>query len=137
MDKAYTILLVDDDEEDRQIFMDALDGIDARIRCFTAGDGRAALRLLDECTTLPDIIFLDLNMPGMDGRRFLGEKNKNDRFKAIPVVVYSTSAHPRDIKETKELGAAGFITKPVLFDDISRKVGEALVAIGGFTKGGS
>jgi CheY-like chemotaxis protein len=136
MDKVYTILLVDDDEEDRQIFMDALDEIDPGISCITAGDGRAALRLLEEQPVLPDIIFLDLNMQGMDGWQFLGEKRKNSRFEAIPVVIYSTSSHVKDIKETKELGAAGFITKPVLFDDICLKVGDALATIGGFVKSG-
>jgi CheY-like chemotaxis protein len=61
---------------------------------------------------MPMVIFLDLNMPKMDGRECLKEIKNNDRLKDIPVVIYTTSSHLRDIEETRNLGAKGFISKP-------------------------
>lgn len=77
-----------------------------------ASDGQEALELLTSKKTLPDIIFLDLNMPRMDGKQLLYELKHDAKFKNIPVFIYTTSSHSRDIEETIQSGAACFITKP-------------------------
>jgi CheY-like chemotaxis protein len=75
--------------------------------------GQDAIRLLSEDSgSLPDLIFLDLNMPGMDGKTCLDEIKRIRRASHIPVVVYSTSSYHKDVEETKSLGAAEFINKP-------------------------
>jgi CheY-like chemotaxis protein len=78
----------------------------------TATNGYEALELLAIANTLPDYIFVDLNMPRMGGMQFLKEIKQHDTLKNIPVIIYSTSSNPADIAKTKELGAVSFITKP-------------------------
>jgi DNA-binding response OmpR family regulator len=114
-----TILLIDDDEDDRKLFFEATEEIDETIKCVAAADAEAALLYLnDVANTLPDFIFLDLRMPGFSGEQCLLEIKKKSRLASIPVIVYTTS---RDVKESvklKELGAAHFMSKPVLPDDV-------------------
>jgi CheY-like chemotaxis protein len=110
--KALTFLLVDDDEDDRELFQIALEEVEHDIHYLEAASGVEALRTLRHSDTLPDYIFLDLNMPHMNGRECLIELKKDPRLTAIPVIIFSTSNDPRDIEETKILGAIEFITKP-------------------------
>jgi len=123
----FNILLIDDDDDDRLIFLAAVSEVDASIGCYTASDGLAGLNLLDkENTLLPDIIFLDLNMPRLDGKQFLMERNKRERLRSIPVVVFSTTKRQEDIAVTKALGAFDFITKPVKYKDICDEINNVL-----------
>jgi CheY-like chemotaxis protein len=80
-------------------------------KCLEAENGVEALKLLRSSQSLPDFIFLDLNMPKMDGRECLKELKKDDTLKDIPVIIYSTSEYSLDITATKELGADYFLTK--------------------------
>src|ERR1041384_3417827 len=112
------ILIVDDDDDDRIFFCEALHEIDPAIKFIIAKDGAEALDFLSKSDVLPDFIFLDLNMPRMNGKKCLEELKKSDRFFQIPVVMYSTSKNEERSEETKKLGALAFIKKPVLFDDI-------------------
>jgi CheY-like chemotaxis protein len=65
-----------------------------------------------------DVIFLDLNMPEMNGQQFLSEVKKHERLRTIPVIVLSTSSHLPTIEIVKELGALDFITKPANFKEL-------------------
>jgi len=113
--------IADDDPDDREIFIEALHGIDEHCKCVTATDGQEALsKLTNGMTYLPDFIFLDLNMPRMNGKECLAEIKKNSKLRKIPVIIYSTSTDKKDIQETMELGAAFFLQKPNRFDDLSR-----------------
>lgn len=109
MKAAFTCLLIDDDIDDQEIFMLALEEVNTTVNCNTASRCTEALELLSE--TIPDFIFLDLNMPGMDGKEFLKEIKKDERLSQIPVVIYSTSSDPKDLRITKELGAFDYIIK--------------------------
>ena len=84
-----TILIVDDDIDDLEIFTEAVKTISTQINCIRALDGAEAMQMLDNIN--PDIIFLDINMPGMNGAECLSLIKKNEEFKNLPVVVYSTS----------------------------------------------
>ena len=106
------LLLVDDDEDDRDFFLSVLDSIDSSLTCDTAENGSVALQYLSQQHARPDVIFLDLNMPVMNGKQFLTEVKKRDGLKDIPVIVLSTSADHSLISETGKLGAIDFITKP-------------------------
>jgi len=114
-----TILLIDDDEDDRKLFFEATAEYDDTIKYVAAADaGEALLYLNDAANALPDFIFLDLRMPGLTGEQCLLEIKKSSRLASIPVVIYTTS---RDVKESvrlKGLGAAHFMSKPVLPDDV-------------------
>lgn len=70
----------------------------------------------------PDLILLDLNMPGMDGRKFLEIIKADERFKSIPVVVLTTSSDTKDVERCYHLGASTYIQKPVSFDGLTQAV---------------
>jgi CheY-like chemotaxis protein len=106
------ILLIDDDEDDQEIFMMAVNEVSKKAECVALSDASMALKKLENKEVVPDVIFLDLNMPIMNGQQFLVEIKKRDSLKNIPVIVFSTSFHQATIDLTKELGAKDFITKP-------------------------
>jgi CheY-like chemotaxis protein len=106
------ILNVDDDQEDREFFCEALREIDSSIICLTAKSGTEALAILQNHMPLPDFIFLDINMPMMDGKQCLKELKTIPELKHIPVIMYSTSTDTREIKECYKLGAEDFLIKP-------------------------
>jgi CheY-like chemotaxis protein len=112
------LLLIDDDEDDQEIFMSATSSISQEIRCVAISDATKALHGLSAQELDPDIIFLDLNMPVMNGQQFLTEIKKREKLKDIPVIIFSTSSQPRTIEAMKRLGAHDFITKPGLFDEL-------------------
>lgn len=118
-----TILLIDDDPDDCGFFCEAVLRIDYKVHCVTAINGEDALKLLHNAVRdLPDFIFLDLNMPRMDGKTCLVELKKDELLKHIPVVIFTTSSDPKDKKETRELGAAHFITKPYDLKELCDKI---------------
>lgn len=104
--------MIDDDIDDIEIFNIAITELEADIKCLTATDGTGALKILEDETFIPDYIFLDLNMPRMNGKQCLIEIKKMPRLSQVPVIIYSTSSSKRDIDETKKLGATFFLTKP-------------------------
>ena len=110
------VLLIDDDVEDQEIFVEALEHASAGVKCITLGNAKDALNKLSSQDLAPDLIFLDLNMPVMSGVQFLTELKKDDSLKKIPVVILSTSSDKITIEQTKKLGAMEFITKPDTFD---------------------
>lgn len=120
------ILLVDDDADDQYVFKDALQNVAPSIIVDTAVDGIDALQKLSENRTLPQLIFLDLNMPRMNGKGFLKEIKSSQTLQSIPVIVYSTSSNPTDIEETKALGAKQFITKPNSYNELCEVLTSAL-----------
>jgi CheY-like chemotaxis protein len=112
------ILYADDDIDDCELVVEALEKIDPRIECTMVNDGREALRFLTGDDDLPDYIFLDVNMPIMDGKHCLMELKKDDRLKDIPVVIYSTSQNESEIKELYAIGAQEYLRKPNSFNDL-------------------
>jgi CheY-like chemotaxis protein len=119
-----TCLLVDDDEDDKEIFCLALQKVDPSIDCITASDGKEALSILNNNSFIPDYIFLDLNMPLMDGKECLRQIKKRNHLDQVPVIIFSTSSAARDIEETKRLGASSFIVKPPLVETLAKKLSD-------------
>jgi two-component system, response regulator len=123
---AVTILLADDDEEDRAMTVDALRErrVANEIRC--VADGQELVDYLfrrgdyaDAATApLPGLILLDLNMPRKDGREALAEMKTDPVLRSIPVVVLTTSRSEEDIVRTYDLGVNSFISKPVTFNGL-------------------
>jgi CheY-like chemotaxis protein len=115
----HTIFLVDDDEDDRVIFTSVLKTLKVPTQCYIAHDGLEALSLLqNDLVITPDLIFLDLNMPKLNGFGFLKEVKKISGIRSIPVFIYTTSNSQRDINESFRLGAYGFVTKPPLYNEL-------------------
>lgn len=114
-----TILLVDDDEDDRKLFIQATKEIDNTITCLSASDGMEALDYLrDGRHPIPDYIFLDLRLPGLSGEECLVEMKKEPRIAAVPVIVYTTSRDVQESVRLKQLGAAHFASKPISQEEV-------------------
>jgi CheY-like chemotaxis protein len=112
------LLLIDDDEDDHDIFLTAAAEVSPAIRCVAMFDAAQALQKLEAKALRPEVIFLDLNMPGMNGQQFLAEIKKDVELRALPVIIFSTSSQPRTIEALKILGAHDFVTKPGLYDEL-------------------
>lgn len=107
-------LLIDDDSDDRELFSEALSMVGPAIICYQANDAEEGFTWLQQNREEPDLIFLDINLPVMNGWQLL-TRLKESSLKHIPVIMYSTSSNARDIRTAKELGALCFITKPHAF----------------------
>ncbi len=120
------ILIVDDDNEDRELFNEAIVEIDPLINCISVKDGQEAIDLLSrELIVLPDFIFLDINMPLMNGKECLIEIKKHPKLRKLPVIMYSTTSDSQEIKGYYTLGAYDFLIKPHNFN----KLVDALTSI--------
>jgi CheY-like chemotaxis protein len=122
--RPLTILLADDDEEDRELARDALQDSRLANEMKFVVDGQDLLDYLrkqgrwagpDVEAPRPGIILLDLNMPKMDGREALTEIKADESLRRIPIVVLTTSKDEADVLSTYDLGVSSFITKPVTF----------------------
>jgi CheY-like chemotaxis protein len=116
------IFIADDDEDDRYLFINALNELDRSINCEFAVDGKDVLMKLKQIDQLPDVLFLDLNMPKLNGFECL-RKLKNDiRMINLPIVIFTTSQNPSDIEATYSLGANVFFTKPNDYNELKNKL---------------
>jgi len=122
MSKPLTVFIVDDDEDDKEMFCEVISDISNCHKCIAASNGQEALQLLQNCETLPNFIFLDLNMPRMNGKQCLIQLKKNERLSAIPVIIYSTSKLQSDREETMQSGAAHFLTKPSSMQQLKKEL---------------
>jgi CheY-like chemotaxis protein len=118
------VLCVDNDDEDIEFFGDAVNKVDPTITCLSAVSGEGALNLLSSIQDgqLPAYVFLDVNMPRMNGRDTLKEIRKNFRYDSVQMVMLSTGLSPRDSGEYKELGANYFMAKANSLSDLCEKL---------------
>lgn len=126
MNIVKTVLLVEDDIDDQYFFCNALKLIHPKISCVVANNGVEALKLLNEIQPF-DLIFMDLNMPMMNGFECIKNIKASENSKHIPVIIMSTSKRPRDIEMCNQLGALGYFTKSSNFDELFTKI-EALIS---------
>src|SRR5688572_27672986 len=119
MTKVNSIFLIDDDGDDREIFQTVLSGVDSSIKLLTACDGVDALEKLNTEAKDIDLIFLDINMPRMDGIECLQQLKKNNKYKEIPVIIYSTTSQENFVNKTLALGALSYLTKSNSFEALS------------------
>jgi CheY-like chemotaxis protein len=121
------ILLIDDDLDDQDIFVTALAETSDTIVCNVESSARQALQKLKDEKLNTDLIFLDLNMPIMDGKQFLVALKGDEILKDIRVIILSTSSDPRTIAEVTSLGADKFFTKPNGFGELKNILHSILV----------
>ncbi|MES2328860.1 MAG: response regulator [Bacteroidota bacterium] len=127
MKQAPFLFLIDDDLDDLMLFKDAIKEIDPLIEIDTADNGVDALKKLNAgLLRQPDYIFIDLNMPLMNGIQCLQEIKKMPMFANIPVIIYSTSSYERDILQTINHGAFHYIVKPFSFHELREKLRNVL-----------
>lgn len=128
MNKEYMhIILADDDEDDRLFFTDAFDELKINTKVQTYTDGAELMDYLnDEEAILPEILFLDLNMPKKNGIECLKEIKANPKFSNIAVAIYSTSSSEEHIEETFVTGANIYIKKPSDFNVLKKVLSEVV-----------
>ena len=118
--KKIVFLLVDDDKDDTDLFYDTVKSINPEISCYNVENGHKALEFFSqENSILPNVIFLDINMPVMNGFECLSHIRTIEKLKDIPVIIYSTASGQNNVERAHELGAQCFYVKPHEFDKIS------------------
>ena len=116
------VLYADDDNDDLQLLKDAFSQYSKEVDLVTALDGRQALSFLEnlpETAPEPCLIILDINMPKINGKEVLVRIRQLERFKEIPVILFTTSTYPVD-KEFARKYDAGFLTKPIDITQLER-----------------
>jgi CheY-like chemotaxis protein len=121
--KKNIYYIIDDDMDDRQFLIEALTENDQNIQCFSALNGREAIiNLKKAIIPLPDVIFLDLNMPQLTGKECLAELKRTASLQHIPVIIYSTSSNKKEIQETLEMGAFSYLIKKSSFQELREEL---------------
>ena len=127
MHRSIEVLLVEDNPADVELTKKALADGTIRNTVHVANDGPAALRFLRRegehaAAPRPDLILLDLTLPGMDGMELLAKLKQDHALRSIPVIVLSSSGSANDVEETYRLHAACFIRKPVNYAQFTEVV---------------
>jgi CheY-like chemotaxis protein len=114
------IILVDDDVDDRDLFLEAMEFINPLAEIKTSKDGEELMEYLATVSKSPDVIFLDLNMPRKNGKECLKELRISKQFRLTPIVIFTTSLNPVDVQETFAQGATFFMRKPNSFEELKQ-----------------
>jgi CheY-like chemotaxis protein len=120
------VLLAEDDEDDQFFFSDALAELPFPTELTIVSNGQDAVEKLTQADSKPDIIFLDLNMPKMNGKECLKQIRTNKLYKTIPCIILSTSSAHAEIEETYDAGANLYILKPNEGSNLLKMVNKAL-----------
>jgi DNA-binding response OmpR family regulator len=125
--EIMNIILADDDADDRMLFEDAIDEIVVKTNLSLFNDGKDLMEhLLQPGISLPEIVFLDLNMPIKNGMECLKEIRKSESLKNLCVAIYSTSSSEQDIEDTFVNGANIYINKPNSFKELKKAIERVL-----------
>lgn len=112
------ILMIDDNDDDVEAALRAFKRTNLKNAIVRAETGAEAIAMLRDRRVQPGLILLDLNMPGLDGRRVLAILKGDNELRKIPVVILTTSSDERDVEECYQLGANTFVQKPVDLDGL-------------------
>ncbi len=131
--KTKSILFVEDSPDDEALLIRVLRSLKLNCSYAVAHDGMEALDYLfcsgkhseRDIEDKPTVIFLDLNLPKLNGLEVLTKIRKDEGMKTVPVVILSSSTEEKDIKSSYVLGANSFVTKPVKFETFVETVREA------------
>lgn len=117
MRNKLNILFIEDDEIEVMKLNRTLNSLDHKHVIQEAQDGEMALNILKKKDRLPDIIILDLNMPKLNGVEFLRILKNDSTLKYIPTIILTTSNNRKDVLECFKIGVAGYLIKPLKYDD--------------------
>ena len=124
--KTLEILLLEDDQIEIMKLERAFKKLSTQHKVIHVNNGEDALEYLKDARRLPDLVFLDLNMPRLNGLEFLAILKKDDRLKFLPTVVLTTSSNKKDLFACYEIGVAGYILKPLQYQDYVNRMGAVL-----------
>lgn len=120
------ILLIEDDTIEVMKLKRAIAKLEMEHTLIEATNGEEALSILKDDHILPDIIFLDLNMPKINGLEFLRILKDDPVLRFLPTIMLTTSSNRKDILACYDIGIAGYIIKPLKYDDYVAKIEKAL-----------
>lgn len=126
MDKKLKILLIEDDMIEVMKLNRVISSLELKHTVIEANNGEEALSLLENKDRLPDIILLDLNMPKISGIEFLTILKKDLHLKYIPTIILTTSNNRNDLLECFKIGIAGYVLKPLKYEDYVSKIEKVL-----------
>lgn len=112
------VVFADDDADDRLLMKEAFEENNLACKLDFVEDGIALMDYLAKNLTVPSLILLDINMPRKDGTQILSELKSSSKWRHIPVVMFTTSKSPEDVRRCYELGANSYIVKPSSFEDL-------------------
>ena len=128
MNENYiNVVLADDDEDDRLFFSEAFDELKINTKVSTFNDGVYLMDYFNsEDAILPQVLFLDLNMPRKSGLECLKELRADEKFKDVAIAIYSTSSSEEDVENTFVLGANIYIKKPSDFKSLKKVLSDVV-----------
>jgi CheY-like chemotaxis protein len=126
MSKILKVLLIEDDTIEVMKLNRAISSLKLKHLIIEANNGEEALDFLEKKEMLPDIILLDLNMPKINGLEFLAILKKHDTLKYIPTIILTTSNNQKDLLECYKIGVAGYVLKPLRYEDYVLKIEKLL-----------
>ena len=122
MKRELKILLIEDDTIELMKLNRAMLSLNMNHKVTEVNNGEDALELLLNEEYYPDIILLDLNMPKINGIEFLSILKKNESLKFIPTIILTTSSNKKDLMECYNIGIAGYVQKPLKYQDYIAKI---------------
>lgn len=122
MQKKLKILFIEDDTIEVMKFNRVVSALGLTHQIIEANNGEKAIAYLENEENLPQIILLDLNMPKLNGIEFLTILKNDPILKYIPTIILTTSSNFKDVKECYKIGIAGYILKPLKYEDYALKV---------------
>ena len=120
--KNLKILLIEDDMIEVMKLNRSISKLEMNHKIIEANNGEEALKLLSKKDNLPDIILLDLNMPKINGIEFLSILKSDDTLKHIPTIILTTSNNQKDLIACYEIGIAGYVLKPLKYEEYVSKI---------------
>ncbi|MDO5975112.1 response regulator [Flavivirga jejuensis] len=126
MKNNLKVLLIEDDMIEIMKFNRVVASLKLQHTIIEANNGEDALKILQKKDELPDIILLDLNMPKINGIEFLNILKKDNTLKYIPTIILTTSNNQNDLLECYKIGIAGYVLKPLKYDDYVSKMEKIL-----------
>jgi DNA-binding NtrC family response regulator len=128
--RKLNVILAEDDYDDRLLFEEALSELPVSVKLDTFNNGDELMEWLTNVNNrLPDVLFLDLNMPRKNGFATLGEIKRNIKLQNLPVIIFSTATNHEMIKQVYKDAAHYYIRKPVHFSDLKQLIYKALKMI--------
>lgn len=122
MTKSLNILLIEDDAIEVMKFNRVVKTLGLNHKIIEANDGEQALTILKEKEIIPDIILLDLNMPKLNGIEFLTILKNDEILQYIPAIILTTSSNHKDMLECYKIGIAGYVLKPLKYEDYTDRI---------------
>lgn len=126
MNNKLTVLLIEDDLIEVMKFKRTISKLELQHNIIEAKNGEEAIKFLNKKERLPDIILLDLNMPKLNGIEFLNILKNDNQLRYIPTIILTTSNNRKDVLECYKIGIAGYVIKPLKFEDYVEKIKRVL-----------